>query len=289
MKNHVHLTLWVFILIVFTVYGCSQNSEDTIPQKTEIILATTTSTYDSGLLDELVPLFERESGYVVKIVSVGTGKALTMGKEGNADVLLVHAPEAEIDFMNQGYGNERTLVMHNDFVFIGPTNDPAKVKGLSYLPDVLGSIMDTQAYFVSRGDDSGTHKKERALWQLAGISPEGDRYLETGQGMGATLQIAAEKSAYTLTDRATYLSLKDVIDLDILVEGDPSLLNIYHVMIINPERWLGINLEGGRAFINFLISPKTQGMIENFGVDLYGQPLFVPDAGKNPQDLGLIP
>ena len=136
MKNHVRLTFWVFILIVFTVYGCSQNSEDTIPQKTEIILATTTSTYDSGLLDELVPLFERESGYVVKIVSVGTGKALTMGKEGNADVLLVHAPVAEIDFMNQGYGNERTLVMHNDFVFIGPTNDPAKVKGLSYLPDV---------------------------------------------------------------------------------------------------------------------------------------------------------
>ena len=133
------------------------------------------------------------------------------------------------------------------------------------------------------------YKKERALWQLAGISPEGDRYLETGQGMGATLQIATEKSAYTLTDRATYLSLKDVIDLDILVEGDPSLLNIYHVMIINPERWPGINLDGGRAFINFLISPKTQGMIENFGVDLYGQPLFVPDAGKNPQDLGLIP
>jgi tungstate transport system substrate-binding protein len=257
--------------------------------KTDIILATTTSTYDSGLLDELIPKFERKFGHVVKIVSVGTGKALTMGREGNADVLLVHAPEAEIEFINQGYGIERTLVMHNDFVFVGPTNDPAKVKGLGYLPDVLSAIADSQATFVSRGDDSGTHKKEKALWQLAGISPKGDWYLETGQGMGATLQITAEKRAYALTDRATYLSQKNVLDLEILVEGDPSLLNIYHVMIINPEIWPGINLEGARGFVDYLISPETQAMIETFGVDLYGQPLFVPDAGKNPKNLGLTP
>lgn len=289
MKSCIRLILWVFTLLVFPLCSCSPNLDDSNLPKTDIILATTTSTYDSGLLDELIPKFERESGHVVKIVSVGTGKALTMGREGNADVLLVHAPEAEIEFINQGYGIERTLVMHNDFVFVGPTNDPAKVKGLGYLPDVLSAIADTQATFVSRGDDSGTHKKERALWQLAGISPEGDWHLETGQGMGATLQISAEKRAYALTDRATYLSQKDVLDLDILVEGDPSLLNIYHVMIINPELWPGINLEGACAFVDYLISPETQAMIETFGVDLYGQPLFVPDAGKNPQDLGLTP
>jgi tungstate transport system substrate-binding protein len=163
------------------------------------------------------------------------------------------------------------------------------VKGIDYPPDALISIANKEALFVSRGDDSGTHKKEKVYWQLAGIQPDGDWYLETGQGMGATLQIVAEKGAYTLSDRATYLSLKDVLDLEILVEGDPSLMNIYHVMIVNPERWPVINFEGARAFVDFLISPKAQGIIENFGVENYGQPLFVPDAGKTEKELGVAP
>ncbi|MCJ7703268.1 MAG: substrate-binding domain-containing protein [Anaerolineales bacterium] len=249
----------------------------------EIILATTTSTYDSGLLDELVPVFESEFGYVVKIVSVGTGKALKMGEEGNADIILVHAPSAELEFMDQGFGIERTLVMHNDFIIVGPSEDPAGIRGLESPSVALKAIVNTHSLFASRGDDSGTHKKELAFWELSGITPEEGSYLETGQGMGATLQIASEKAVYTLTDRATYLSLQDILDLDVLVEGDMSLLNIYHVILVNPERWPEINLEGGREFANFLVSPQAQTIIENFGIDQYGQPLFTPDAGKEDQ------
>ena len=289
MKQNVLMTLLVFVMFPFTLVCCSTISNDVNTQNTEIILATTTSTYDSGLLDELVPVFERESGYVVKIVSVGTGKALTMGQEGNADVLLVHAPDAEAEFINKGYGIERTLVMHNDFVFVGSIDDPAGIKELPAPSDVLKAIAEVQAFFASRGDDSGTHKKELAFWDLTGITPEGDWYLETGQGMGSTLQIAAEKGAYSLTDRATFLSLQDVLNLVILVEGDPTLLNIYHAMIVNPDRWPSINLEGAQAFVNFLVSPQGQAIIENFGVDLYGQPLFVPDAGKTDLDSNLEP
>lgn len=279
----------VFLVLFFLLAGCSKTQGNADLENLEIILATTTSTYDSGLLDELIPDFERDSGYVVKIVSVGTGKALAMGREGNADVLLVHAPEAEVEFMNQDYGIERKLIMHNDFVIVGPADDAGMFKGLNYPPDVLATIAKHQVLFASRGDDSGTHKKELAYWQLAGITPEGDWYLETGQGMGATLQIASEKVAYTLTDRATYLSLKDVLDLEILVEGDPSLLNIYHVMIVNLDRWPAINFEGATVFLDYLESPQGQKIIGDFGIDRYGQPLFVPDAGKSEQDLVFEP
>ena len=268
------------ILMGLCLAGCSLQGSST---DLEIILATTTSTYDSGLLDELVPVFESEFGYVVKIVSVGTGKALKMGEEGNADVILVHAPSAELEFMDQGFGIERTLVMHNDFIIVGPSEDPAGIRGLESPSVALKAIVNTHSLFASRGDDSGTHKKEIAFWELSGITPEEGSYLETGQGMGATLQIASEKAAYTLTDRATYLSLQDILDLDVLVEGDMSLLNIYHVILVNPERWPEINLEGGRAFANFLVSPQAQTIIENFGIDQYGQPLFTPDAGKEDQ------
>jgi len=276
--------LSTILLATILFSGCSVNPETTGPQDREIILATTTSTYDSGLLDELVPVFEADLGYRVKIVSVGTGQALTMGREGNADILLVHAPASEKEFMDQGYGIERQLVMHNDFVIVGSPSDPAGIRGLQSPMDVFAKIAGTQAPFISRGDDSGTHKKEMDYWAQIGITPNDPWYLETGQGMGATLQVAAEKEAYTLTDRATYISLRDTFNLEILVEGDSSLLNIYHVIVVNPELWPVINLTGARALAEFLVSSTGQAIIAEFGIEKYGQPLFFPDAGKLEMD-----
>ena len=270
-------------ILVFVLVACSSAK----PKNPELILATTTSTQDSGLLDELIPIFEQDSGYHVKIIAVGTGKALTMGREGNADVLLVHAPASEKEFMDGGYGEERFLVMHNDFVIVGPEDDPAGVEGLDNPIAAMQKIADTTAVWISRGDDSGTHKKERAFWEQSGIIPEGEWFLESGQGMGATLQIASEKNAYTLTDRATYLFLKENLYSEILVEGHESLLNVYHVMTVNPEMWEQVNNEGAKALAAFLISEETQDMIREYGVDEFGQPLFFPDADKTDADLGL--
>ena len=257
------------------------------PVITELILATTTSTADSGLLDELLPVFEAQTGYKVKMVAVGTGAALAMGEEGNADVLLVHAPASEEELMDKGFGFSRDLIMHNDFIIVGPADDPAGVKDSEKTADAFAKIAEAKAPFASRADDSGTHKKELALWKTAAITPEGDWYLQTGQGMGDTLKIASEKFGYTLTDRATYLSLKDTLELEILFEGDPILLNIYHVIVVNPDKWLKVNLEGAKAFAAFLLSPETQALIGEFGVAKYGAPLFFPDAGKDPASLGL--
>ena len=251
----------------------------------EIILATTTSTYDSSLLDEIIPHFEKSSGYTVKIVAVGTGKALQMGRDGNADLLLVHAPAAEKGLMAEGYGSDRRLVMHNDFVIVGPGDDPADIKGIVSAGDALRAISEQKGLFISRGDDSGTNKKELILWQEAGSAPEGDWYLESGQGMGATLRLASEKGAYTLTDRGTYLALRDGLELDVLSEGDPLLLNIYHVMLVNPERWPEINVKGAEALADYLTSREVQDVIRDFGVSKFGQPLFVPDAGKTEEEL----
>jgi len=199
-----------------------------------VILATTTSTQDSGLLDVLVPLFEKESGLQVKTISVGSGQAMKMGEKGEADVLLVHSPDAEKKFMAEGYGITRRLVMHNDFIILGPAADPARVKG-SKAAEAMKRIAQTGALFASRGDNSGTHAKEKGLWKAAGVDPEGQKwYQQTGLGMGQTLNVAAEKKAYILTDRATYLSLKKGLGLEILVEGDGKLLNLYHVIEINP-------------------------------------------------------
>jgi len=271
--------LFFLIGLVMILAGCAG------PQTREIILATTTSTYDSGLLDVLIPVFEAESGYVVKTVAVGTGKALAMGREGNADLLLVHAPAAEEEFMAGGYGSRRDLVMHNDFVLLGPPDDPAGV-GESTSPDeAMARIAEGGFAFLSRGDDSGTYKKERALWEQAGITPGGEWYLESGQGMGATLRIASEKQAYTLSDRATYLALRDELDLEIVFAGTPSLLNIYHVILVNPERWPRVNQAGAQALADFLLSPEGQSLIGEFGVDRFGEPLFTPDAGKAEEDL----
>ena len=257
------------------------------PAVKEIILATTTSTQDSGLLDVLVPVFQEQSGYTVKTVAVGSGEALKMGEQGNADVLLVHSPAAEKTFMENGFGSERTLVMHNDFIFVGPQADPAGIQGTAAADEALKKIAAAQAAFITRGDDSGTHKMELSLWKKAELTPEGDWYQESGQGMGATLKIASEKAAYTLTDRATYLANKDSLALFILLEGDPALLNIYHVILVNVEKWPKINLEGAKAFAAFLVSKTGQDMIGQFGVEKFGQPLFTPDAGKSDAELGL--
>ena len=273
------------LIILIPLFGCS-NAADT-PEIKEVILATTTSTRDSGLLNVLVPVFEEESGYTLKTIAVGTGKALQMGEEGNADVLFVHAPAAEKEFMEGGFGTERLLVMHNDFVIVGPSSDPAGIKGNTSPQQALDGIAAAEAGFVSRGDDSGTHKKELSLWEAASGIPQGEWYIESGQGMGDTLRIASEKEAYTLTDRATYLFNRDTLDLDILVEGDPLLLNIYHVMTVNADKWVHVNKDGGLTFAEFLVKPETQQMIEEYGVDKFGQPLFFPDAGKAESELGL--
>jgi tungstate transport system substrate-binding protein len=250
------------------------------PANPELILATTTSTRDSGLLDVLLPDFEALTGYKVKMVAVGTGQALKMGEEGNADVLLVHAPKSELEYMEKGFGKDRLLVMHNDFVIVGPSADPAGIKGMTSAVEAYQKINETKSMFASRADDSGTHKAELALWKSAEITPEGDWYLQTGQGMGDTLRIASEKGAYTYTDRATYLATKDTLELDVLVEGDKVLLNIYHVITVNPEKWTLVNYEGAVAFAQFMTADDTQEIIAEFGKDKFGEPLFIADAGK---------
>jgi tungstate transport system substrate-binding protein len=252
-----------------------------------VILATTTSTQDSGLLDVLVPQFEKQSGFQVKTISVGSGQAMKMGEKGEADVLLVHSPDAEKKFMADGFGVSRRLVMHNDFIIVGPAGDPAKVKGAT-AADAMKRIATSGSIFVSRGDNSGTHAKEKGLWKGAAVNPEGQKwYQQTGLGMGQTLNVAAEKKGYTITDRATYLSLKKGLGLEILVEGDSKLLNIYHVIELNTTKWPKVNAQGGKAFADFMVAKKTQETIGRFGVDKFGAPLFFPDAGKKPETLGL--
>jgi tungstate transport system substrate-binding protein len=252
----------------------------------DIILATTTSTQDTGLLDTLVPIFEKESGYNVKVIAVGSGQALAMGERGDADVLLTHAPSSEVPLVDKGEVINRQLVMHNDFIIVGPENDPAGVKGMISAADALAAIYNKGATFVSRGDDSGTDKAEKALWKKASLDPAGQSwYEETGQGMAATLQVANQKDAYTLADRGTYLAQQKNLDLVVLVEGDPALFNVYHVMQVNPEKFDLVNGPGGAAFVEFMVSDATQAIIKDFGVDKYGQPLFIPDAGKDESQL----
>jgi tungstate transport system substrate-binding protein len=252
-----------------------------------VILSTTTSTQDSGLLDVLVPMFEKQSGYSVKTISVGTGQALALAARGEADVTLAHAPTLEKKYVDEGKMQNRRLVMYNDFVIIGPAEDPAKIKGLSKATDALKRIVETQSRFVSRGDKSGTHNLELALWKQAGIEPKGSWYIEAGQGMGQTLGIANERGAYTITDRATFLAFQKRITLPILVEKDRPLLNIYSVMEVNPANGPRVNPAGGKAFADFMLTPETQAVIKTFGVDKYGQPLFVPIGGtKSEEEVG---
>ncbi len=258
------------------------------PANPNLILATTTSTQDSGLLDVLVPLFQEQTGYTVQTVAVGSGEAMKMGEEGNADVLLVHAPPSEVAFMDAGNGTDRFLVMHNDFIIVGPAADPAGIKGMTVATDAFKAIYEAGSTFITRGDDSGTHKKELALWKSADLDPAGQAwYTETGQGMGASMTVASEKEAYILTDRATYLANKDNYELELLVEGDTSLLNVYHVITVNQTKWPKVNYEGALAFAKFMTDPATQEVIGKFGADKFGQPLFFPDADKTDADLGL--
>jgi tungstate transport system substrate-binding protein len=256
-------------------------------QEKTIILATTTSTQDSGLLDVLLPIFEKKMGYFVKTIAVGSGQSIAMGQKGEADVLLVHSPAAEKTLVAEGYGINRRIIMHNDFIIVGPPEDPAKLKGIKSSSEAFKKIASGKALFLSRGDNSGTEAKEKAIWKVAGINPEGEKwYQQTGLGMGQTLSVAAEKKGYTLTDRGTYLALKKNLGLDILVEGDAILLNIYHVIEVNPSKWPKVNTAGAKAFADFMVSKETQEIIKNFGVDKFGSALFFPDAGKKEGDLG---
>jgi tungstate transport system substrate-binding protein len=256
-------------------------------QQKNIILATTTSTQDSGLLDVLIPMFEKKTGFFVKTIAVGSGQAMAMGQKGEADVLLVHSPAAEKKFVADGYGVNRRIIMHNDFIVVGPGEDPAKIKGNKSTPDSFKKIAAAGALFLSRADKSGTHTKEMGIWKAAGINPEGQKwYQQTGLGMGQTLNITSEKKGYTLADRGTYLALKKNLHLDILAEGDAILLNVYHVIEVNPAKFPKVNIAGGKAFADFMVSKEAQDVVKTFGVEKFGSPLFFPDAGKKEEDLG---
>ena len=247
----------------------------------EIILATTTSTQDTGLLDELLPVFRKKTGYYVKTIAVGSGQAMAMGERGEADVLLVHSPEAERRFMKAGLGSARRIVMHNDFILVGPGDDPAGIRGLRSSVKAFKKIASAEKLFISRADRSGTHVRELKIWREACIDPErGKWYQQTGLGMGQTLAVADEKKGYTLSDRATYLSLKKKISLEILLEGEAQLKNIYHVIEVNGKKWPRVNAEGARTFADFIVSREAQAIIRDFGVKSYGRPLYFPDALK---------
>ena len=267
----------VFGLALLSVFACGDS--------VDVILATTTSTQDSGLLDELLPVFEVQTGYRVKTIAVGTGEALAMGSRGDADVLLAHAPAREKEIVEAGLAINRRIVMHNDFLIVGPESDPAGIRGSSDGAESVAKVAASGARFVSRGDDSGTHIREMSLWESAAIEPEGDWYISTGQGMGATLLVAAEMGAYALVDRGTFLAMRERNGLVPQVEGDPLFLNIYSVMETNPQRFSRLNSDGARAFSEFLVGEEAQEIIRVFGVERFGQPLFVPDAGKSEESL----
>jgi tungstate transport system substrate-binding protein len=279
-KTGRRIAFWLVLILPFVLGVGSIQA-----QQKAIILSTTTSTQDSGLLDKLIPIFEKKTGYFVKTIAVGSGQAMAMGQKGEADVLLVHSPAAEKKFVAEGFGINRRIIMHNDFVVVGPSGDPAKIKGMKSASESFKKIASAGALFLSRGDNSGTHAKEKTVWKAAGINPEGEKwYQQTGLGMGRTLNVASEKNGYTLADRGTYLALKKNLALDILVEGDAILLNVYHVIEVNPAKWPKVNAPGAKAFADFMVSKETQDIIKTFGVDKYGSPLFFPDAGKKEED-----
>jgi tungstate transport system substrate-binding protein len=262
-------------------------SSTVLAQTKTVILATTTSTQDSGLLDVLIPVFEKKTGYFAKTIAVGSGQAMAMGQKGEADVLLVHSPAAEKKFIAEGYGLNRKLIMHNDYIIVGPPEDPVKIKAVKPTSATFKKISSEKGLFISRGDHSGTHSKEREIWKAAGVNPEGEKwYQQTGLGMGQTLSVAAEKKGYTLIDRGTYLALKKNLGLDILVEGDVILLNIYHVIEVSPSKWPKVNAAGAKAFSDFMVVRETQEIVKTFGVEKFGSPLFFPDAGKKEEKLG---
>ena len=274
---------WGLPLVVVALSSTALHrlSPPSTAQNREVLLATTTSTRDAGLLDSLLPMFERQTGYRVKLIAVGSGQALELGRRGDADVVLSHAPQEERVLTDSGYFLNRRLVMHNDFLIVGPAADPAGLRGLNQALAAMRRVAAQHATFVSRGDQSGTHKLEQALWKKVGITPpSGGWYVESGQGMAATLQMADQKRAYTISDRATYLAWRDKVQLVPQVEGDSLLYNVYHVMEVNPRNAPRVNTAGGKAFADFLVAPATQALIGDFGKSRFGQSLFLPDAGK---------
>ncbi|MDR7079933.1 tungstate transport system substrate-binding protein [Neobacillus niacini] len=283
LKNRFFATLFVFMLLILSACGNTATEKEGATEKkpepkaepTELILATTTSTQDSGLLDELLPIFEKENNVKVKTIAVGTGQALEMGTKGEADVLLVHAPKSEEELVTSGDAVNRKRVMYNDFILIGPKDNPAGVSG-DDVKAAFQKITEVKANFITRGDDSGTHKKELGIWTAANIQPTGDTYISTGQGMGASLQIANEKNGYILTDRATWLAQeKNLTNLTIVVEGGKDLMNIYHVMQVNPKKHDMVNSKDAEKFVEFMVNPETQDVIESFGKKEFGQSLFI--------------
>lgn len=282
-----HLVTAFLIVLLSLLAACQpvmpeamQGSEEAASADAgRLVLATTTSTRDSGLLDVILPDFEAMAGVDVDVVAVGTGQALQLGEDGNADVVLVHARALEDAFMEAGHGVRREDVMFNDFIIVGPPDDPAGIAGMTDAAAAFTQIAEAEAPFVSRGDDSGTHTKEKAIWGAAGIEPEGDWYVSAGQGMGAVLTLADEQQAYTLSDRATYLARTlEGTELVILTEGDPILFNPYGVIAVNPEKSPAIQGELADQFIDWMVSVPTQEIISEFGTEEFGQPLFTPDS-----------
>jgi tungstate transport system substrate-binding protein len=267
------IVLLSLLFVIFSFYGAVSAVE-----KEAIVLATTTSVQDTGLLEVLLDRFQQDGGYLVKAIAVGTGQALQLGRQGEADILWVHSPDDEKKFIEDGYGTNRITFMHNDFVLLGPAGDPAGVKGNKNVLEAFKKIARSKALFVSRGDRSGTHKKELKIWQEIGLAPEkGSTYLEVGQGMAATLGIANEKQGYCLVDRSTYLSLKKTISLVIVFAGDDRLLNRYSLMLVNTARFPKVNGAGAKALYYFLLSKKTSVIVDNYGKDKFGQQLFFYD------------
>ncbi|MDO9557302.1 MAG: extracellular solute-binding protein [Coriobacteriia bacterium] len=273
------------IALLFSLAACGTTTEDTtdtettttepVVETTKLVLASTTSTQDSGLFDVLIPAFEEAyPEYKVEVIAVGTGEALALGESKDADVLLVHARAKEDAFVEAGFGTERSDVMYNDFVIVGPATDPAGVKGMTVAADAFKKISEAKATLVSRGDDSGTHTKEKAIWKAAGFEPADDWYLSAGQGMGDVLKLANDKLGYTMSDRATYLNLKDTLDLEVLVEGDDILFNPYGVIPVTDAT----NMEGAQAFADWITGAEGQAVIETYGIEKFGQPLFIPNA-----------
>ncbi len=297
-KNFRKLLVIAFLLLSIFMVACSSPSTTNAPnpddnnkqtveeniapviENSELILSTTTSTENSGLLDYILPEFTKDTGYDVKVVAVGTGQALKMGEDGDADVLLVHAKASEEAFIAGGHGVERFDVMYNDFIVLGPKEDTLNLteEAGSDIVKSFSILNESGKSFISRGDDSGTHKKELDLWKAANIEPSGDWYVEAGQGMGAVIQMANELQGYTLTDRATYLSMMNDLDLKVVVEGDTQLFNQYGVIAVNPEKNDQINGDGAQAFVDWMLSDKGQNLIAEFGKAEFGQSLFIPNA-----------
>ncbi|MDP2906201.1 MAG: substrate-binding domain-containing protein [Candidatus Omnitrophota bacterium] len=267
----------VIFAVTFLIFTALFNPHLGAQEDRAVIFVTTTSVQDTGLLDALVDVFQKETGLIVKPIAVGTGQALEMGRLGQADLLWVHSPADEKKLVDEGYGLGRTTFMHNEFVVLGPKSDPAKAGGIKNAAGAFKKISESKALFVSRGDNSGTHKKEKAIWQAAGVAPDKDAYIEVGQGMAKTIMVANEKQGYVLADMSTYLLLKKSVDLAVVCVGDPALINYYSLILINPDKFPKVNKQGARELFDFLLSDESRKIVESFGREKFGQQLFFWD------------